>query len=1090
MHSQVVLRWLVRRACASGVIFSRQVGMTVHALHQLDLLNVSSVAMPSLNILAVIQTLCAEADGRSQANILHALACATTEQCSPRVTVMAELSHTLKILQEQLVETAGSLTAPETILVMEALLKLAPFASEEGSLVYRRLLDEVQERSMALASVVERPVDLLGVTRVVVEAATSAAFTAPSSSLSMQPLISTATASWASITLEHVLRIAQARLSAFSDQDLISLVDVLTVRRAPLPTAAAEPVPVNDSSSHTSASREGRSVAVSTAADASEKPLFLDAARFLLDDLLGRASLTVPNLSVAQLSAWLTRLVNLQLTDHPMLCSVVEALVAVTREKQGFTNAQLSAAIHSLGALLPTALAAEAKWVNKELYVQAYTELLSALVMRLHQRPRSDPTVLADAQRYLLPLLCGVPEVALNSYLQQAMTRDERMSLSTANLTPSNSSPQLRIFVVLSASLEKGAAVLLRYFDMLAPRDQANVATFVFHWCLYMPRIEADAGTDCDPAEDVESPPDPRVVTPKAVEMVRRCSYLAAEDAFRKHHAVCRMVDTCLKGFGAKDAVQVLNEVVVAHHTQRGKQQQRGKSTSSRAGQGTEEATAGETGLETLNTSAMQEAAARERSELVAHLSAQLQGPLQGKLKEIHTAQLVRYLSSLSKMATRARAPYNTVLLALKGRSLTSFEQVSILGVLARHHLRSPYVLYGIVRDLAQLGQTLRGSQKALLLKYLGQAGAQRLIKSPCADGLMPGAFFLDGAELSQLTLLELVFSFNGLVELRQNANPTTSQVLHELAERVSSTRSNVTTCRPPPQLYAFYSIRSSTTLAELVTSLCRYGGPSKGVTSQLLVEAMRMLQARVATSRSLFVDLTQLTWHWPYVEQYFQPSSALWCGSTPWSADLFNSSGSSGAGEGDTSRDTFSDVEWEELTKTFQNLCVTAQRQLKARLTDIAKSPQLRQNTFLWNQMACGVRFDALPPQGSPASERLWEHLDRKDLAPLLGDPQHLLDVMTVGLYRLLDDEADAELMLCFVKKHVASLRVQDGLQVWWYASQQLSSAKCASPQRGQSSQLLQALLEAAKQHVLHEDKAAVEKLSVMEQRLLQFLM
>ncbi|KPA84880.1 hypothetical protein ABB37_01338 [Leptomonas pyrrhocoris] len=1076
MHSQVLLRWLVRRACTPGVLSSSQIGMTVHALRQLGALTVSSATTSPLNVLPVIQTLCVAADGRSQANVLHALACATTEQCSPRVTVQTELCSTLQLLQGRLVETAVSLTAPETILVMEALIKLAPFAGRDGPLINRRLLDEVQERSMALASVVERPVDLLGVTRVVVEAVTSVPFTAPSSSLSIQPFTSMGTASWADVTLENVLRVVQARLSSFSNQDLISLVDVLTVARVPAATeaVAADSLPVSASSSPSlpRAPTEKQQASDTAAGGAREKYTFLDAARFLLDDLLGRAFLTVPNLSVAQLSAWLTRLVKLHLTDHQLLRTVVQSLAAAAREQGSFTDAQLSSSVHALAALFSTTVTGTEKWTDKELYAKAYVEILHELVKRLHQRPRCDPTGLAHAQTYLLPLLFNVPEVALNAYLQQAELLDRRMSMPTAALTPSNSSPQVRVFVLLSASLEMGAALLLRHFHELAPRVQAHVAAFVFHWHLYLPQPKADAKAESDSTAGAESPLGSPVTTPKAVEMVRRCSFMTADEASRKHRAVCGLLEGCLANFGAKDAVQVLNEVVVLHYAQPGqrRQQQQSKCMSSPAERNTAAtATAVEAGLPEDDTSAMQEDAARQRRELLAHLSAKIGGSLQGELKEMHTAQLVRYLTSLSKMATRVQAPYNTVLLALKGRSLTSFEQISVLGVLARHHLRSPYVVYGVVRDLPQLGQTLHNSQKAALLKYLGQAGAQRLVKAPCAEGLMPGVLFSDATEVTQLSLLELVFAFIGLVELRQNANPTTSQVLQELAQRVSLTHDSDKLGGPLSHRHVFYPVRSPTTLAELVTSLCRYGGPSKGVTAPLLVEAMRALQLRVATSRSLFVDVSQLTWHWPLVEEYFQPSSVLWGGGTP--------------------PETFSSDEWSELRAAFQRLCSTAQRQLRSRLTDIALSPRLRRNTFLWNQMACGVRFDALPPQGSPEVALLWENLERKDIVPLHASPQQLLDVMTLAVYRLPEDAADAMLMLDLVKKHVASLPVQNGLQVWWYASQYLSSANHASSQEEKVRRLVQAVRDAAKQHVVCEDKAVAEKLSMMEQRLFQAL-
>jgi hypothetical protein len=1111
MQGQVLLRWLVRRACTADVLSSRQIGMTVHALQQLDLLYVSTPTVPPLSILPVVQNLCAAADGRSQANMLHALALATAEQCSPRVTVGVQLAQTLQVLQEQLVETAGSLTAPETILAMEALLKLAPFAGEAGPLVHRRLLDEVQERSMALASVVERPVDLLGVARVVVEAATSTTFAAPLSSPSPPSLTSLhSMSSGADVALEQVLRVIQARLDTFADPDLITLVDVLTVRQ-PAARGLSPQTPASPSAAALCSSfGEGAPVTETVVDEVGAPAVFLDAARFLLDDVLEKAVTTVPMLSVGRLSAWLTRLVHLHLTDHPLLPAVVRALTAGARENRDFTTAQLSSVVGALALFLPAVVAnVTEKQTSKELYVMAYAQMLSRLTTQLHQRPRDDVAVFAEAKEYLLPLLGSVPEAALNTYLQQAVFYDERKSVPAGGLTPHNSSLQVRVFAVLGAAFEKGAAVLLRFFRQLPPREQSHVAAFVFHWRLYMLQSPAVAQGDlyCTAAEEGEVGPDAAARIPKAVEMVGQCWSLPVAEASRKHRAVCGLVEACVSTFNAKDAVEVLNEVVVAHYTLQGEQQwqqktrpqqqqQLSKQKSCEGEADTVPVASAEGGLaDEVVRLALRERAAKERGDLMKHLLAQLQGPLRETLTDVHTAQLVRFLTSMSKMNIRARTQYNTVLLALKGRSLTSFEQIGVLGVLARHHLRSPYVLYGVVRDLPQLSKTLRSGEKARVLKYLGQAGAQRLLKAPCAKDLEAGAFFADREELSHLSTLELIFAFNGLVELRQHANAATSQVLDEMVRSVMSSPHTPTAGSRDisrHQRPAFTEVRSATTLAELVASLCRYGGPSEGVTAPLLISALQALQRRLPTSHSLFVDLTQLIWYWPCVEQYFQLPSAVWGGSVPVELDSVCEHEPELTGR---PRNTFSAEEWAELTTAFHGLRATAAQLLRTRLTDIANSLQLRQNTFLWNQLACGIRFGAMPPPGSSEYERLWDHLDRKNLAPLLGNPQQLLDVMTLALYRLPENVTDTELMLDFVKKHVASLRVQDGLQVWWYASQQLSSSASSSrvlqtaSQPDNSRGLVLAVRDAAKQHVLREEKAAEEKLSMMEQRLLRSL-
>ncbi|CBZ29665.1 conserved hypothetical protein [Leishmania mexicana MHOM/GT/2001/U1103] len=1128
MQAQVQLRRLLRRACTPGVLSSNQVGMAVHALRQLDLLDVSSNS-PALNALPIVRQLCGGADARSQANVLHALASAVSETCDFRTVLNEDLQITVQCVQAELVEVADTLTATETVLVMEALLKLRPYVGCDASapLVNSRLVEEVRERTMALASVVERPVDLLGVARVTVEAAASPSASARDAAHGGGP--SASNFEWATFSLEHVLRVVQARLSTFSKQELISLVDVLTVRRpstssdnasSPSPSLSSAPlIPFHREKSRGAAVSTGEDAetAADTPPEAADGVMLLDASHPLIPDLLACALTTVPSLSVSQLCAWLTRLTTLRLTDNALLLAVVQGLV--NADVQHFTVPQLASGASALADLLSLTSVRGQPWAHAALCVRLYARLLHRLSSVLYDAGRNDPAVVHHARTRLLPLLGTIPEAALDAYIDSDMPKraghvdwGSGDKSKAAAQTTAVRGHVLNLCATLASAIEKSASVLLRFMGELSSREQANVATAVFYWRVYTPCATDVPGALTEGAASQPSIPfdqDGQVAL-KSRDVLHRCSPLTLADMARKHRALCGLIMTCSTGFTARDCVYVLNELVVAHYTDQAlqmrhqqEQQEQLRLCSSAAGL----SSAPET-QPSLRESVVR-VVAEERRALMRVLDDQLQGPLQSTLGEVHTSQLVRYLLSLSRMGVGAKAPYITVMGHLKGRSLSSVEQVNVMVVVARHHVKSRHVVHGVVRALPELGTALSSAAKVTLLKSLGQVNGQRFVKAPCDGALVPGKFFPTLEELTRLTLLQLVFCFNGLVELRQYENPAVQAVLAEIGNRL---------CTPPLRPSdSFRSINSATSLAEFLASLCRFGGPTDGVSTALLLETIRTLEQRLVTSRSLFVDLARLNWYWPCVTEYFHLSSVLWTGSAPSMQGTQGGAVTPGVGQW-----AFTVEEWSHLTSAFAQLIETAGARVAERLQDIARSPSLRPNTFLWGQMVCGLRFSGMPPRGSAEEERLVANLEHKRMLPLLGNPQQLLDITVLALHFAAEGrEAEAVPALRFVQKKMGAMRVQDCLQVWWYTSQLLSAptasaaatslGKGTSPPRngerkvpvtGTASSVTMTLLserarlvlqevrDTAKDQVLHEEKATMQKLSTMERRLLKSLL
>lgn len=1068
MLPHVRLHRLALRVGVDGVLADHQIGVAVHALRQLNSLSLS----PAAGVLSAIQSTSGTSDGRTQANLFHALALTTREQFSPQDVLSGALSSTLEQLQLQLTDAADTLTASETILVMESLLHLSPYVGGGGAVVQRRLLDEVQGRTIALASVVERPVDLLGVVRVLVAPFSSSVLNESSSSSSTSAASSLHLSGWAEGSMDYVFRVVGARLDTMSRQDLLSLVDALTISTAQV--RSEEPTQKDACSSVRATPSRVPTVCL------------VDAGRPLVMQVLDRVVGTISQYSPSQRSAWLTRLVQLRLTQHPALMAVVESFYRDNSTSYtAMTPSQLASCAGALSALLsqlypsPTEEKVSCAW-NREnidvclfVYARLFGELTSVLSTASQAPPSStSPLLSTGLVDRLATLLSTLPETALNVFAQHYS--------SQAALSKRDSAFQ--IFQSLSITIEQGCAFLLRRYHILSSREQANAVCTALYWSVYAPNDSGKlqswpAGLPTTVLRRNTSGAN----TSTAKDLLHRCSPLSPTEAARKHHALCGLVLQSIENFSVVDVVQVLNELTITHYSARREELMGEERLAS-------------TAVIATTDSGKSNMTKEDRVTLLQALHHHLQTTLSASLQELPTRQLVRYFTSISKMGIRRKDAYMNVLAALKGRDLSPFEYLSVLGVMARHHLLFPYVVRGAILNFSVLCAGLSTPLKALLLKYLGQVNAQRFVKAPCWDAAQPEHLFKNtSAELHDLSTLELAFLWNGLMQLRQYHNRTLNYILAELAYRCGGAPSITSaTCRhdhergtPPAQKNPFFSIQSSTTLAEFISTLCRYGngccqrvqdgvvvaaeeGNSWIAASSLLAlsQAVTVLRSRLPHSLSPFVDLSQLCYGWPCIEAFIGKASSF--------LSHRNLSATFSSSDMSTAKS--------EVQRDFTELVAVASELVQRRLHDIATSPTLKPNTFLINQMAIAIHVgNAMPPPGSAEEQRLVDNLHRGQWTHLLGCPERLIDATVVGLYLLERHEKKALQLLQFTKKHIASLRVQDALQVWWYLSNfPIESEK---PVR-----MIRELRDAAK-HRVQLGERNTEKLSPTELSLLRIL-
>lgn len=1070
-----IVRLLARRASVPGVISSEQVGVTVFALHRLDALNLHSVPL-----LQVIANTTGAADARSCANVLHALACTARDVLDPHVALDEPLRHTLRKVQDHLLDLVDDLTAPESILASEAMIRLVPFGS---GCLQPRLQQELQERCAALVSVVERPVELIGLLRVATEMTQSPVFA---------QTVSDGLGGgggggleWSQEMLMKLTQTIEGRLDSFTKQDYITLLDTVTLR---VPGSAAS---AGTGSSFSTTVDDSDHEETTTRAAGAPRQL-LDASRPLVFSVLDTVESGYERLSPSQSVAWLVRLVQLQMHSHGLFTRVLQRL-SDPATQSALSPSQLGAATTTLATLLQrldlsaysrtrqssspwwsSGADAAASGVSGEAIpgsglgaptptevdtmVMLLSSLFATLVRKVESAGRDSPEAVTMGHMQLYPLLTHVPEPALTGFAKRYATTHSAMSSATLAPSVVHSDPA-RALLAFSTSLERASALLLRHFAALSPREKADLLSTVLHWNVYGVAA-AGAGRRREATGDQ--------MASTWAEVMPATPSLTVEQHARKLTALCGLVQQWMASFNTIDMVQVLNELAAALYAEQG-------SFGTEGGR-----SAGVRALSTADTSVpavvTPESAVQSMRAAALALHARVQqAPHRERLAELHTSHLTRYLTSMSKLNIRVTAPYHTVLGLLKDRHLTPFEQIAVLGVMARHHLQSPSFVNGVVvRGLEEVAGVLQPRQKALLLKSLGQVNGQRFVRAPVFAPLDAGAFFRSKEEVSQLTTLEAVMVVNGLVSLRQYQNETLRWVLagplrstpsslkstssDNVAERsLSSPSSSESSCGVD-----LFGIHSATTLATLVASLSRLGGPQNGVPLPLLSAAVETLRARITTSRSLFVDLAQLTWYWPVLSRHTTLLSEV----------------EKRGEECGTAQDVA------DFTEQMALLTETTAALVRARLLDIARSPQLRVNSFLCGQLACAILVGGMPDPGSEDEARLVRHLELRHTRALHDNSRGVVEATVVGAFLSPRYSKEGQAMLNLVLMFAGALEAQDALMVWSVVSDALRGGSGPeSTLSASDKQLLTSIREVVQTTVLKDGN--LPKLSPQETRL-----
>lgn len=1320
-HHQRLLRRLVQRASTPGVLDSGQVGVSVHALRRLDCLSVHNSALCT-----AVAALTGDADARTVANVLHNFALSTREQCDVRSALPADFIAAMATVQESLVDVADDLTAPESIMAAEALLWLLPYRTSSGCssggcgdgitpLVQRRLLSELQARTVSLTQVVERPIELLGILRVIMEAKVQGDRSAAAhrksggatmigpdrDNVSVDDIFSglgesdggdgsgsgtatagsggrasigynddageegeEASAQWADAALRRVTAAVEARLDGWSRQDLISLLDTITVR-------SNSNIKSNNHACNDGGGDDGMAGPSSSSSSPSSSQL-LDAARPLALHALDRSVSMAAALSASQCAAWLVRLAHLRLyPGHPLLMRVVRRLLPPSQKQQEgggesgggglvsmMTASQLASSANALvtilneqpvqhhhqqqlqrqrsgdsgaGAVDAAAAAASDAAGSLSLTDQdACVELFAALFSRLtstaadgdarRRTSTTGPTAATAAAAAVSPSassravradlfgllsLSGLPEASIVGYCQ-------RHPSYSAALVP----------VVLTTSLEQACSVLLRHSDGMMPAEVTQVVCTALHWHVYSGTVTTalpcgggggGAGVVITCGWEVvwRHPPSAAAgATPeRRLRKLRALAGLATSDSSSSNSGGV--------AFNAIDLMQMTNEAAMALHRERGAaalvaggggdmSSTRGTATINRGTLAGSRRDLHQQTIATLESLALalhlrlqrrlaadgvtaeavrlqqslrhgqQQKRERRRqrqqesqeAEAVSLTTATVTGPVAPMppmtpvttttADSLSTPLLCRYLTTLSKLAIRTVGEYYTILSLLQRRDqhhhpLTAHELTTVLYTVARHHLQAPYFLSSCVRRLPELSQALSPSDKAALLKHLGQVNGQRFVRSPVHPNLDGGTFFRDGAELAGLTYLEATFAFNGLMELRQYDNTTVRWLLqgplnnsnnsgshHHRGSGSAGGASSLPLPLPLHQTVGY--IRSTTTLCELVVSLCRLGVPSwvpNGTTTppptdtigdqtlppsplspfsptspfselslllELTADAMRAVAHLLPTSRGLFTDLSRLTRAWPVLSSFPVLFQEAVLDALP--------------GLSRDERATLAEQLGDVIAAEWAGTCAAARGPLAARVADIARDPSLRPNTFLYTQLAAAVCLDALPANVAER-RRLYANLELRKLPHLLGSSRQMVDATVVGLHTGTGQEqqqqqgggpsssttdnstataAAAELLspaeveeishtiLTFVRSSLMSLRAQDVLAVWWLTDQALRRSHDSSSSGGggggalveRSREAARSIRDAAKEQLMEESHHG--KLSPME--------
>ncbi|RNF10942.1 hypothetical protein TraAM80_01207 [Trypanosoma rangeli] len=422
LHHAVRLRLLAQRVSVAGIIGPSNSGMAVHALRQLGVCNVHDC-----ELLKRIDEVYPQADLRSRANMFHCLACCVRERLSLHEGLPKALPPLLTKMQESMLGDVDELSPTECILVMEGVVKLTPYRCASP-----RLEAVLRGRSTALVDVVSNPVELIGIARIVVEATqephTHAAGVdgEPGGEYHLHP-------GW-SQELREISGTIESRLDSFGKQDLLTLVDAVTLWVAP---------------------RTGKSTLAGEDAGRglSEHPIrdVADECRPLLLQVLNGTRQRITTLSPSQVSAWLLRVVRLHRQHHPLFMCLLQQLDE-QHVRSALSLAQLSTCIESLGGTMRVCHEENTLSCTELQFVaRVVAELLEALVYSLEQSGGSSH----DCSMYLVPATLSLSEGVVSGR------------------------------VVVSRPLSKRLfRMLYRRFGILTPRERADIVTAVFHWGL------------------------------------------------------------------------------------------------------------------------------------------------------------------------------------------------------------------------------------------------------------------------------------------------------------------------------------------------------------------------------------------------------------------------------------------------------------------------------------------------------------------------------------------------------------------------------------------------------------------------------
>ncbi|ESL09263.1 hypothetical protein TRSC58_03020 [Trypanosoma rangeli SC58] len=916
LHHAVRLRLLAQRVSVAGVISPSNSGMTVHALRQLSLCNVHDC-----ELLKRIDEVYPQADLRSRANMFHCLACCVREQLSVHEGLPKALPPLLTKMQESMLGDVDELSPTECILVMEGVVKVAPYRC-----VTPQLAAVLRGRSTALVDVVSNPVELIGIARIVVEATQEPRPHAagvdgePGGEYHLHP-------GW-SQELREISGTIESRLDLFGKQDLLTLVDAVTLRVTP---------------------RTGKSALAGEDAGQglSEHPIrdVPDECRPLLLRVLSSARQRITTLSPSQVSAWLLRVVRLRRQHHPLFICLLQQLDE-QHVRSAMSLAQLSTCIESLAETMRVCHEENTlSSTDLQFVARVVAKLLEALVYSLEQSGGSSH----DCSVYLVPATVSLSEGVVSG----------RVAVSRSLMK--------RLFRMLYCR-----------FGTLTPRERAGVVSAVFHWGLLSQaptqQQRQDHGSSSHGGGDVFSPA-----------------------------LWCDAVLASINTYNTLDALQVMNEVSAVVYAE-----------------------GGGVGTNTYNLA------------LVRLMLLQLHERLQGQQKELHAVAsscLTRYLTSMSKLGLRRKADYYGVLKILQQRELTNFESLRALGVVARHHLRAVPLITNTVHSIPHLASSLHPKQKCLLLKYLGQVRARRLVRAQHHSSLALGTFLMRDEVLKGVSVLSAIFALVGLVELRQFENETIDLLLQG----------------PLSQHNEYAEVRSSATLSELIAALCRVD--RRRVPTATIQAVLSAAVGPLATSRSFFVDLADVSCWLRLVKErpLLVPATS------------------------GKDQPHCSEKEKMEYVAAVTNYISVAAAIAKTRLLDIAGSNALKLNTFLFSQMAIGYRLGVSLP---PTSERiLSRHLDTKHLPQLLSDPRQVVSAVTTAchIWRV-NPEAAAEVLL-FAEKNYGSLGAQEALLLGIEMTEALRDADASAKQVVEMMRRLQTL---AWQSL--KDARRLKKLSVQE--------